>query len=71
MSELSSHCGWWMTCPAGTVTYVERAAVRTSTTSMRVSATTKAIFVPSGDQVGSYSSSAPSATAEMFAVLVS
>ena len=65
------NCGWWITWPAGTDTSVERAEVATSTTSMRVSATTKAIRLPSGDHVGSYSSSAVSTTARITPVVVS
>ena len=65
------HSGWWITCPAGTVTTVDRAAVLTSTTSIRLSAVTKASLMPSGDQVGSYSSWAPSTTARIWVVPVS
>jgi len=53
------------------VTTVDRAAVLTSTTSIRLSAVTKASLMPSGDQVGSYSSSAPSTTARIWVVPVS
>ncbi len=55
--------GPWMTCPAGTVTAVLRPPPARSTTSIRVLATTNAIRRPSGDQAGSYSSAAVSATA--------
>ena len=63
--------GQGLAVPSLTAMVVERAPVATETTSMRVSATMKARLAPSGDHVGSYSSSGPSTTARMLASRVS
>ena len=62
------NAGLWITWPAGTVSTTRRAPVASVTASISVLPTTKAICLPSGDQAGSYSSTAVSVISEMSAV---